>query len=56
MGRLLMHYCIIHLTLINEGRRSMGGRGNYRLAIVKVKEDYENIKASLEDISRERWF
>ena len=31
----------------------MGERGNYCLAIVKVKEDYENIKASLEDISRE---
>ena len=30
-----------------------GERGNYCLAIVKVKEDYENIKASLEDISRE---
>ena len=38
VGKLL-HLVNFTFTLINEGRRSMRGRGNYCLAIVKGKED-----------------
>ena len=52
VGKML-HLMNFTYTLLNQGHKAMGERGNHCLAIVKVKEDYENIQASLQDIERE---
>ena len=41
-------------TLLNQGHKAMGERGIHCLAIVKLREDYENNQATLQDIEIER--
>ena len=48
-----LHVVNFCYTILNEERKAMSERGNYCLAIVKCKEDYGNLEASLADIIRE---
>ena len=43
----------ITYTIINESRVAMAEVGNYPLAILKCKEDYEGLKEALSDIKEE---
>ena len=38
---------------MNEKRKAMSDRGNYSLAIVKIKEDYESLRDALSDLVTE---
>ena len=57
MGLLLvnMHIHVVNIafTLLNEGNCAMSADGNHTIAVLKVKEDYENIKIELSDIINE---
>ena len=48
-----LHVVNFTYTIINEGRKAMSERGNYCLAIIKVKEDYDDLRNSLSDICKE---
>ena len=37
-------------SIINEGKKASTEKGNYMLAIVKAKDDYEGIRDSLNDV------
>ena len=40
-------------SIINEGKKASTEKGNYMLAIVKAKDDYEGIRDSLNDLREE---
>ena len=40
-------------SIINEGKKASTKKGNYMLAIVKTKDDYEGIRDSLKDLREE---
>ena len=40
-------------TILNEGKTAMTESGNYVLAILKTKENYDSIRISLEDLRKE---
>ena len=48
-----LHVVNITYTILNEGRKAMGERGNYCLAILKVAEDYHSLEESLVDLVTE---
>ena len=48
-----IHVVNIAFTLLNEGNCAMSANGNHTIAVLKVKEDYENIKSELSDIINE---
>ena len=52
MGKRLQLLTVTY-TIINEGAVAMTERGNYVLAIVKAKDDYDGIRESLNDLCQE---
>ena len=48
-----IHVVNIAFTLLNEDNCAMSANGNHTIAILKVKEDYKNIKSELSDIINE---
>ena len=48
-----LHVVNFGYTILNEKRKAMSDRGNYSLAIVKIKEDYESIRDALSDLVTE---
>ena len=40
-------------TIINEGNTAMSEKGNYVIAVIKTKDDYEGIRISLSDLRDE---
>lgn len=40
-------------TILNENNVAMSEKGNYVLAIIKMKEDYENLRIALQDLRDE---
>ena len=43
---------VVHFTytIIEEGKRAMADKGNYCLAMLKIKENYNEIRHGLEDL------
>ena len=37
-------------TIVNECRKAMTDTGNYILAIIKIKEDYDSLNTELENL------
>ena len=48
-----IHVVNIAFTLLNEGDHAMAADGNHTVAVLKVKEDYKNLKEELQDIINE---
>ena len=48
-----LHVVNFTYTVIKEERKAMSERGNYCLAIVQVKEEYDALRESLSDICQE---
>ena len=48
-----LHVVNIAFTIINEGKKAYSVEGNYPIAILKVKEEYENLRNELRDIREE---
>ena len=48
-----LHIVNFGYTILNEKRKAMADRGNYSLAIVKIKEDYDSIREALSDLVAE---
>ena len=45
-----LHVVNFTYTIIEEGKRAMADKGNYCLAILKIKENYNEIRHGLEDL------
>ena len=45
-----LHIVNFGYTILNEKRKAMADKGNYSSAIIKIKEDYDNIREALTDI------
>ena len=45
-----LHIVKFGYTILNEKRKAMADKGNYSLAIIKIKEDYDNIREASTDI------
>ena len=48
-----IHVVNIALTLLHEGNLAISAEGNHTIAIIRVKEDYDELKAELADIINE---
>ena len=48
-----IHVVNIAFTLLNEGNLAISVEGNHTIAIIRVKEDYDELKAELADIINE---
>ena len=45
-----IHVVNIAFTLLNEGNLAISAEGNHTIAIIRVKEDYDELKAKLADV------
>ena len=45
-----LHIVNFGYTILNEKRKAMADNGSYYLAIIKIKEDYDNMREALTDI------
>ena len=48
-----LHVVNFTYTIIEEGKRAMADKGNYCLAIMKIKENYDEIRHGLKDLINE---
>ena len=48
-----LHLLNVTYTIIDEGDSAMSDKGNYVIAIIKTKDDYEGIRVSLQDLRTE---